>query len=543
MKMKVIFSIMIITLLGLSSCNDYLEPEPRDRYSEMIAWKNYDNAKLYLNSFYKNLREYGSVGSSVFGGRNTDGLTDILKYGSNVPGEGNANVYAFEPSRISPDQNALGIWGDAYEKIRRINEFLEGLKEYADFEDEEETLMEAQARFVRGYIYHLLMARHGSVILLDETTTERDHSRSPADECWDFIADDLNFAAENLPEEWPDSEEGRITKGAAYAMLSRVMLYAERWDDAIAAAESVMDLADEGLYELAENYEDAFESRADGNQESILEFYYDRPDLVHQWDYNFAPGGDNPGHGGKATPTQDFVEEFETEDGQEVDWSEWHAGATNEEPPYEDLEPRFHATVLYNGAEWKGREIEPFVGGVDGFMDFGFDPYPNGKTTTGYFLKKYLDEDNTNIEKDKSEQPIIEIRYAEVLLNYAEACARSNRESDANNAIQSIRNRVGLPYSSLSGDELIQQIRKERKIELAFEGHRYWDLRRWERAHIELNDVRFSGMKILDDGENFIYQVVDCDGQDRQFLERLYNFPIPSSEIANNRDIEQIEPW
>ncbi|MDG5799166.1 RagB/SusD family nutrient uptake outer membrane protein [Marinilabiliaceae bacterium ANBcel2] len=543
MKKFLIVPFIFLLALGISSCDDYLDPEPRDRYSELIAWTSEENANLYLNSFYKNLNDYRLNGNRIFNGRLTDAIADIVKYGSGSAGEGNANIYAFEPTRITPDQNSLGIWGDAYNTIRRINEFLEGLEEHADFEEDVIVELQAQARFVRGYIYHLLIARHGSVILLDKTTSNRDNPRSTEEECWDFVERDFDFAADNLPDEWPAGNEGRITRGAVLAMKSRSMLYAERWDAAAEAAEAVMELADEGYYGLADSYEDAFLSRLQGNNEAILEIYFQRPDLTYNWDYDHAPGGDNPGYGGKATPTQNLIEAYETSAGDEVDWSPWHNGPTNQTPPYDQLEPRFHASILYNGAEWKGRTIGSYVGGSDGYFDFGAKPYPNGETTTGYFMRKYMDESITDLSSDRSERTIIEIRYAEVLLNYAEATYQLNRESEANAAIRQVRDRVGLPYSDLSGDELFERIRTERKIELAFEGHRYWDLRRWRLAHEKMNGLRAKGMKIIPDGADFLYEVVDADGQDRMFLERLYNFPIPSAEIVNNSAITQISPW
>jgi len=118
------------------------------------------------------------------------------------------------------------------------------------------------------------------------------------------------------------------------------------------------------------------------------------------------------------------------------------------------------------------------------------------------------------------------------------------KESEANDAIREIRQRVGLPYTNLSGESLFRKIRKERKIELALEGHRYWDLRRWKLAHTELNKIRSTGMKVTKQSDGtFLYQVIDVDGRDRLFLERLYNFPIPSAEIANNTALTQITPW
>src|SRR6056297_485818 len=185
---KIITSIFAIALLmGVTSCNDFLEVTPKDRYSEKVVWESKDNVKLYLNGFYAIARDYGGFGSRSLGSedRLSDGLSDILKYSSSVPGTGTTNYIAMIPGQISPDQNALNVWHNAYERIRRINEFLDGIEKYGDkFSREEKDQFKAEARFFRGYLYFLLVRNHGSVILLDELSSERGHSRSPETACW-----------------------------------------------------------------------------------------------------------------------------------------------------------------------------------------------------------------------------------------------------------------------------------------------------------------------------------------------------------------------
>lgn len=538
-------SLILISLLSFSSCEDFLEPQPHDRLSEIVAWSSIENANLYVNGFYSYLTTYSIFGSSQFGGSgNPDGMTDMLKYGSSAPGAGNANLYAYEPTKISPDQNALGIWADAYGRIRRLNEFLGGIDTYAKFDESSKTVLKAQTRFFRAYIYYLLTMRHGSVILIKELTTEKNHPRSPESECWDFIAEDLDYAIANLPEEWDQANEGRLTKGAALALKSRAMLFAENWEAAKTAAEGVIELKNAGLYDLASQYKDAFKSRSMDNKESILEMRYARPAPVHSFDKTYCPAGDKPGPGAgaMACPTQEMVELYEDVNGNKVDWTPWHS-STISTPPYAQLEPRFQASVLYNGAIWKGRSIESFVGGSDGYMDYAYESYPAGKTTTGYFLKKYLDESNNDVVNQSSVQTLIVFRYAEVLLNYAEACYHLNRPDLANDAIRQIRSRVSLPYTDLTGNELLKKIQNERKIELAFEGFNYWDIRRWKLGETELNNRRLHALKITKSGNVSTYQYVECDNLDRKFLEKLYHFPIPSSEISNNTACEQIELW
>jgi hypothetical protein len=227
--------------------------------------------------------------------------------------------------------------------------------------------------------------------------------------------------------------------------------------------------------------------------------------------------------------------------GNKVDWSEWH-GTTTKEPPYDQLEPRFAATIIYRGCTWKGRVMDCSVGGTNGaFMAYREQSYSYGKTTTGYFLRKLLDEKLIDVKGTKSSQAWVEIRFAEVLLNKAEAAYRLNKTTEAQSLMNRVRGRQGvnLPGKSSSGEAWFNDYRNERKIELAYEGHLFWDMRRWRLAHIEYNNYRCHGLKIT----NGTYEYIDCDGQDRKFPQKLYVLPVPTSEIKNNALIEQYDEW
>jgi len=537
--------LVLCTTMTFWSCNGYLDPVPQDRLSELVPWQSYSNAKIYLNSFYGYVSDYGVFGSYFVNGAYVEALTDIAKSGSSVPGAGNANIYAMLPSTITPGQNALSVWVSAYEKIRRINEFLSGIDEYAKFTDAEKTLLKGQAHFVKGYLYFLLVRGSGSAILIKGITTEKNAPRSSASDCWDYIAQEFDLAIADCPEEWGSADFGRFTKGAAYAMKSRAMLYAGRWDDAYNAATEVVNLAkNKGLYALNSDYSKALTSYNTGNKEAIWEFNYARP-LDHSYDILMAPGGDNSLYGGQVMPTQELVESYELKAGGYPDWSAFHAvGGVVANPLYDQLDPRFAATILYNGSPWKGRTIEPFVNGKDGFCTYPADGGSNqGKTMTGYYVKKYLNESNTDLLNTPSEQTYVEIRYAEVLLNLAEAAYNVNKPNEALAALKQVRDRVGMPTTNLTGSTLLQAIYHERKIELAFEGQRYWDLRRWKQASTVLSNMRVHGMKITQVGSGFKYEYVVCDDIDRQFPEKLYTLPIPPEEIANNTSCVQIDAW
>jgi hypothetical protein len=353
--------------------------------------------------------------------------------------------------------------------------------------------------------------------------------------------------------------------------MTRAMLYAQRWQQVYDAALKVEELG----YKLVStpqaagsakkevyisDYKNAYsQSVGAGNPEAIIQYLFDRTsNVTHNYDYYYAPGGDftfyGESGGGWGTPTQEMVESYEYEEGGSVNWNTWHL-TTQSIPPYERLEPRFHATILYNGAKWKGRTIETFVKGRDGFCAWNVEPEPQGRTTTGYYLRKNVDESHDVIANPNScIQPLTIMRYAEVLLNKAEACYRlGGKDSEANDALKAIRARVGLPHTNQAGTGLFDAIRQERKVELAYEGLWYWDLRRWGVAHKQypegLTGYQQHGLKITKAGTDsegkpvFQYQYVSVDDKNRNFPQLMYRFPMPEGELANNGAVEQYEEW
>ncbi|MFV0592128.1 MAG: RagB/SusD family nutrient uptake outer membrane protein [Draconibacterium sp.] len=544
MKKHLIKIVFLLGIVSLTGCDEFLDTTPTDRISDKLVWENESNVQMYINGFYPYIDRYGNFGSSQFSGALTEGLTETLKYGSYVPGAtaGNANLYVFTPETMSSTGNLLGTWGDTYERIRRINEFLVGLEQYSQLDEATNHLYEGQARFFRAFLYFQLAKRHGGVILYTDMNLQKNIDRSSAEATWDLIESDLDYAASVLPKQWDAANKGRITKGAAFALKSRAMLYAERWQDVVDAADSVFSQL---VYDLTDSYEEAWKG---DNSESILEYNYLITGPNHSFDRTYATFGEKENEGGNAVPTQEMVESYETATGQTVDWSAWHTSeGTTQRPPYEQLDPRFKASIIYNGADWQGKTMENSVNGTNGrYMGYRDDTYTKGRTVTGYYLRKLRDEAHTDLETYRSTQDWVEIRLAEVYLNRAEAYYRLGKSGLAINDINAIRTRpgVGLPTKAgLTGNDLFDAIRQERKIELAYEGHLYWDMRRWKLAHTEYNSYRVHGFKITKTGADYLYEYVDCDLQDRKFLQKTYVFPIPYSELANNSAIEQYDEW
>lgn len=537
MKRIINIQILLALLLIVSSCDTWLDLTPTDRLSDKVVWEDESGADKYVNGFYTYLHQYGQFGTQQFEGSLTESLTDAFKYGSYALGHkaGHPNNYVFNPTVITSASCFYDNWSDGYNKIRRLNQFLNSMEKYSTFTEEKNKSLEAQTRFFRAFMYFQLAKRHGGVILytsLDQMESNKD--RSSEKDTWDLVQSDLEFAIQHLPEEWPTAaDKGRLTKYAALAFQSRAMLYAERWQVAYDAAEEVIK---SGKFSLTPNYADAWKG---SNSESVLEFRYAISEPNHRFDRDYAPLSDGWEFGSLGTPTQEMVESYEKADGTKMDWTPYHT-ANSARPPYEELEPRFKAAVIYPGSTWKGKVMQNSVGGTNGtFMAYRAEPYSYGHTTTGYFLRKLMDENLIDLKGVNSTQTWVEIRYAEVLLNKAEAAFRLNKNGEAQSAMNLVRARVNLPGKFSTDNEWFNDYRNERKVELSYEGHLFWDMRRWKLAHIEYSDYRAHGFKIT--GGN--YEYIDVDYQDRKFLEKTYILPVPDSELENNSLITQYDEW
>lgn len=541
-----------LVLASSVSCTDLLDMTPTNLVSDKTMWEKTETAEWAVNSLYTYV--YSVIANQSVVGL-TESLTDMMKYGSY-----NYNSLAFVPSEFAYGEdhtikatyvNAyMGYWGTRYSQITKINEAYSNLKKYGKMSDTDKIRLEAEIRFMRAYVYFDLVKRYKEVIIYDENMDAivKDKALSTEEQAWDFIQADFDFAADKLPVK--EDAKGRLDRGAAYAMLTRTMLYAKRYDAVISASEAIAKLG----YDLEKKYSDSYSKTiSSGNVEAILQYLFNRAEnITHSFDFYYTPGGDFTMHGetggGYGTPTQELVESYELATGGFPDWSDWHDVGVTRTPPYALLEPRFQATVLYNGSQWKGREIQPWLGGADGFCEWNVEPEPNGRTTTGYYLRKMVDETHNVIQYTSGVQPFTVIRYAEVLLNRAEALYKTGKEGEANDIVNKIRDRVGLPALSVDGEELMAAIRQERKVEFAFEGLWYWDLRRWGIAHekypLGLSDYMVHGFKITKDEEgNFTYDYISVDDQKRNFPQRLYRFPLPAAELNNNGSVNQFPEW
>lgn len=524
------YGICFCFFLAITGCSK-VDPELTNAYTDQVAWTNETNLELSLNKFYP------LIGQTYYATQvKQDAYADLLKM--NTPAD-EVNLYVLGSSVITSGSNPLDNWNWGYTWVRTCNEFLDGLKKFGSNLSEATTARaEAEVRFFRAYVYFEMAKRYGAnLIIFDQLPTEKNNTISTPDQVWNFIAGDLDFAAQNLPRVVDASKQGKLTKGAAFGLKARAMLYAKRWAMSSSAVEELDKL---NLYSLYSDYGKLFNMRRSEhptNPESILEFAYSSPNFGYSFDYFFAPPGDK-GYAG-ISPTENLVSEYQMADGTDFSWND-PAKAAN---PYVNREPRFYTSILYNGAQWKGRTIETYVGGLDGYGVGG------GTTCTGYYLRKLFDGSyKTQDEGFKpGELTFYFMRYAEVLLIYAEAMAEQGRLPEALSALNKVRTRAGFttPASAGSKSDFMKLLRHERMIELAFEGHRYWDLRRWGLASTVLNGTNVTGTRITKNTNGtFIYNQVDADnGKKRVYPEKYNRFPIPVTELQRNPAIQQFDEW
>lgn len=552
-------ALMTSALFSMNSCS--VDVVPQDRLAEGVVWADPISIDLYASGLYAEFKNFQFGAFPGLGYDNAmDALSDIMKFTSTVSGNGTVNMLISNSNTFSPSSVGLNYWSTAYTRIRRINEFIGGIHTKSTLSDADKTKYESEARFIRAWTYFWLAKIHGSVIILNDINqySTKDNARSSEEAVYDFMIEDLKYAAANLS---ASSKAGTANKMAANALLSRVALYAgsiAKYDlnqyneDLLTgisasrakefyqiAADAAQAVIGSGTYTLETNFASIFSNK--NNKEAIFRVDFAAPQITHQYDFGYAPPRDNNGNTMVyGVPTAELVNEFEMADGTKFSWT----NAAHAAKPYENREPRFYATILHNGATWKGRTMNTSTTDpIDGFALYGESAEPR-KTVTGYYAKKLLDPANSTFAVNRSSQSWIELRLGEVYLNLAEAKAGLEDYQGAAITLSELRVKRGLNNVSFNTAlTALAAIEHERKVELAFEGHRFWDLRRWRKAHITLNGIRVTGHKIEPNGTGFTYQVVPADNLDRSFSSRLYYLPIPEGEIQVNLALTQIKGW
>ena len=443
-------------------------------------------------------------------------------------------------------------WTTLYKRVRKCNVFIAGVENSA-LSDEYKQGKLGEAKVLRAYFYHQLWMLYGGVPLItkpDNRETDGEaifHPRASFDETFDFIQKELADAAAMLPANNGNDGAGKITRGAALTIKGWVELFyaskrnnpgndLSRWATAAATNKQVMEMG----YSLYPKYDEFFLTTGNNNDEGILYREY----LTVKQGSNILgyQGPNNVGtqwlSWGGSTPTQELVDDYAMANGKAIgDPGSGYDPAR----PYANREPRFRQSILYNGNTFNGLPFLSAVGSGSNEIDLA-DATDN--TNTGYCTKKRMDTTVNIFQWAASAQNYYYFRYAEVLLNYAEAQNESvGPDESVYAAMDQIRTRAGIPtftdvYPGATQTQMRDLIRRERRIELAFEGKRYFDLIRWETAEVNLNKV-MHGMKITSNGSGgYNYERINAipGGAPQWSFDKNKNYllPIPLSALGRN---------
>ena len=552
MKLKLIFRTFLLSAVAAvgAGCGDFLDTSLDQNETGQSIETTLGTLWKFGNAFYAPIGYgYSVLDSNLFAAATDEAQQTKVQSDASYFNKGVINA------NLNPISN---LYTNCYEGIRAANFFLDytanGKGEYMigmnrdtindrpNYEKDLASLhwYQAEAHVARAYYYAELIKQYGGVPIVEEQyTAGRFIPRSSYDEVVDYIVKEIDDYKDQLAVNWNNFSErkGRFTLGAALAIKARVLLYAasplhnpdkdiEKWKKAAAAAYEI--IGNPHLnYALDGNYGNYFQgNRSLTSTETIYVVRREQSNMMESNNYPIA----TPGGASGITPTQNLVEAYE------------YVGTPDAENPYANRDPRLTASIVTNGSTWNGYVIDQSVGGR-------YDMSAANASRTGYYLKKFL-TDNLNLTQGATAQHNwVAYRYAEVLLNYAEAMneaygpdqAPADYTLTALDALQLVRDRASLQLPvvrATTRDEFRKAVKHERRIELAFEDHRYWDLLRWKDA-MEVLNKPVRGVKVTKIGDGK-WKYEETEVAARTFLERNYYMPFTRSEVENsNHTLEQ----
>ncbi|WP_372638560.1 RagB/SusD family nutrient uptake outer membrane protein [Fodinibius sp.] len=514
MKNRIIIS-LFLGVFFIVGCDDGLDILPTGTVAEEVYWERQKDAETAVNAVYRELDDQTMI-------KQLDGVTDIGYRAPSGPG----TLHDVGAGNIVPSNDAIGaIWDRYYVGVRKANDVINNIGQVEVGDPEVLSRLEAEARFLRAYFYTQLTSLWGDVPLIEEPLDINQHvGRTDKGQIVEFIISELDNIIDNerLPLSYEGENIGRATHGAALALKARVALRNSQWSVAEEAAQDVMDL---GIYELYPDYQGLFQYEGQNSSEVIFDRQY-APDGQTYGAFGYSAAS----IGGSSTvePLHGLYELMEFK------------GPQNPDDPYENIDPRWDHTVYYTGqpignSTYNSRPDSPTPDRVQG---------SEAATQHGYNLKKWIDYENDSDNPSNGSINLIHIRYADVLLMYAEAKIEQNDiDQSVYDAINEVRQRPTVDMPPITGgksqDELREILRRERGVELAFEGLRLFDMNRWGIG--DRKEGLAQGAYFYDEQADEWY--LHDRGFNRSFNpDRDTLWPIPTDEMNSNDEISQNNP-
>ena len=550
------------SLVLLSACEDWLEIEPKDRFGDTTVWGSPDNTDMFLNDIYNQLTHL------MNDTQNLDQYSDNSYVGAEWM-NARTTIYtgALSPTSWIPGPWDMWKWGrqnndDAkgqYERIRSCNLFITKVTE-SDFSADYKKERLAEARFLRAWFYHYLWMAYGGVPIITEVldnnvSTDIFYPRETAQKTFEFIDKELDEIKDDLPPRRSGSDLGRASKGAILTLKGWVELFhaselrnpgkdKKRWEAAAATLKDVIDLQ---VYRLQPTILDLWTEATNNNDEVIFDFQMSKQNGGRReglFGPVFVKGVQSSW--GNMQPTQELVDDYCMANGLPITDP---ASGYNKNNPYKNREKRFYQSILYDGSMWQGEEIITRVGvGSPNEIDTSSD---SDVTNTGYYTRKTIDESVNgadNLQMSNGMANYIFFRYADVLLMYAEASLEAGDKPTAIEYLDMVRTRgdnmpsINDTYpQGITENQLREIIRRDRRIELAFEDKRWWDILRWKICDGEngVMNKPIGGMKIEDTNGDGVWEYNYHEVGKRTFLPRMYYQPIPQYVIDKNPVIRE----
>ena len=497
--MNRIITILTLCLICFTSCEGLLEVNPASQFSASTFWKTEEHAQAGLMGCYNALRPWGFLHTIEFDMLTSNGMPYNETSGTQAIGKG---------EHTSTTPLVVNLWRNCFTGVGRTNTFLDNIGQ-VDMNEDSKAKMIGEVKFLRAFFYFNLLDKYSGVPLITSAPNAEEQAalpRNSKEEVLNQVLTDLNDAIAVLPTKYAAAYEGRVTVGAALALKARVLLYNQRWAEAAQTAKQLMDA---GTYKLFNDYRHFFSEANKHNCEVIFNLECKTPEYTVTYDANIWQLN-------RPAPLKELVDVYLCTDGQPIETS----AVYDPKQPYENRDPRLLKTIICIGY--------PFLGKIVKQKDV---------VTTGFGLKKYTSyEDNVaqNLV-DRSAHNFIIIRYAEVLLTYAEAQNEAvGPDASVYAALNQLRRRPDILMpdvpAGLSKDQMREVIHRERRVELAFEGLYYSDILRWKTAEIENNGSMhdYEGVPVVNRSFN---------------PERDYLWPIPYNQIILNPSLEQNPNW